>query len=150
MRARTGSGKTAAFALPTLNKILLHKEEEQQEGRGSGKKAGVLAVVCLQYDNRPRLLKLIILILLILHAPHSQILVPTKELCAQTYRCFWDLSYYCRDIVSVQALVGENMSAQQALLRDFPDVLIATPSRLLTHLKAGNIRLKDSVQTLGK
>jgi superfamily II DNA/RNA helicase len=48
-----------------------------------------------------------------------------------------------------QALVGDNLAAQQALLRDEPDVLIATPSRLLTHLQAGNISLKESVQTLG-
>jgi len=45
--------------------------------------------------------------------------------------------------------VGDNLAAQQALLRDEPDVLIATPSRLLTHLQAGNISLKESVQTLG-
>ena len=30
------------------------------------------------------------------------ILVPTKELCDQTYRTFHDLSYYCRDLINVQ------------------------------------------------
>ena len=40
------------------------------------------------------------------------------------------------------------MSAQQALLRDRPDIVISTPSRLLSHIKAGNIHLKTSVQTL--
>lgn len=45
--------------------------------------------------------------------------------------------------------MGDNLAAQQALLRDEPDVLIATPSRLLTHLQAGNVTLRESVQTLG-
>lgn len=48
-----------------------------------------------------------------------------------------------------KALMGDNLAAQQALLRDEPDVLIATPSRLLAHLQAGNITLRESVQTLG-
>lgn len=46
--------------------------------------------------------------------------------------------------------MGDNMSAQQALLRDLPEVLVATPARLLAHLKADNIKLKDSVETLGE
>jgi ATP-dependent RNA helicase DDX56/DBP9 len=144
VRARTGSGKTAAFALPTLHKILLQKAEESTLGmshsisttpatRSSRKKpkagaqsspSGVLALI----------------------------LVPTKELCDQTYRTFVDLTYYCRDVVSVQALLGGGdaaaMSAQQALLRDQPDLLVATPSRLVSHLQAGNISLKASLQTL--
>jgi hypothetical protein len=45
--------------------------------------------------------------------------------------------------------VGDNISAQQALLRDSPDVLVATPARLLAHLKAGNVKLKESVETFG-
>jgi superfamily II DNA/RNA helicase len=32
----------------------------------------------------------------------SQILVPTKELCDQTYRVLSDLSYFCRDTVTIQ------------------------------------------------
>jgi hypothetical protein len=49
-----------------------------------------------------------------------------------------------------QALLGDNMSAQQAMLREVPDVVVATPSRLLAHIKAGNVHLQDSVETLGK
>lgn len=34
----------------------------------------------------------------------------------------------------------------RSLLMDKPDVLVGTPSRVLAHLKAGNLQLKDSVQ----
>ncbi|EGZ16074.1 hypothetical protein PHYSODRAFT_506165 [Phytophthora sojae] len=114
VRARTGSGKTAAFALPLLHKILQHKQD----------------------------------------APASEpvvralVLVPTKELVEQTRRHMMELMYYCQDTVSLLALGGQSMNAQQALLRDAPDVLVSTPGRLVAHLEAGNLTLKDSVQTV--
>ncbi|ETK87820.1 hypothetical protein F441_07948 [Phytophthora nicotianae CJ01A1] len=114
VRARTGSGKTAAFALPLLHKILQHKQD---------------APAC-----EP--------------AVRALVLVPTKELVEQTRRHMMDLMYYCQDTVSLLALGGQSMNAQQALLRDAPDVLVATPGRLVAHLEAGNLTLKDSVQTV--
>ncbi|KAG7387502.1 putative ATP-dependent RNA helicase ddx56 [Phytophthora pseudosyringae] len=114
VRARTGSGKTAAFALPLLHKILQHKQDAPA--------------------SEP--------------AVRALVLVPTKELVEQTRRHMTELMYYCQDTVSLLALGGQSMSAQQALLRDAPDVLVATPGRLVAHLEAGNLTLKDSVQTV--
>ncbi|CAM9440448.1 unnamed protein product [Ascophyllum nodosum] len=114
VRARTGSGKTAAFALPLLQKILRRKEAEP------GLSRGVRAVV----------------------------LVPTRELCEQARVHLLELMHYCRDCVSILALVDDNMSAQEAALRDRADILVATPARLVAHLKAGNVELKDTVETL--
>lgn len=114
VRARTGSGKTAAFALPLLHKILQHKQDTPA--------------------SEP--------------AVRALVLVPTKELVEQTRRHMMDLMYYCQDTVSLLALGGQSMNAQQALLRDAPDVLVATPGRLVAHLEAGNLTLKDSVQTV--
>jgi len=34
----------------------------------------------------------------------------------------------------------------RSLLLDNPDVVVGTPSRILAHLKAGNMVLKDSLQ----
>ncbi|KAE8911366.1 ATP-dependent RNA helicase [Phytophthora fragariae] len=114
VRARTGSGKTAAFALPLLHKILQHKQDAPA--------------------SEP--------------AVRALVLVPTKELVEQTRRHMMELMYYCQDTVSLLALGGQSMNAQQALLRDAPDVLVATPGRLVAHLEAGNLTLKDSVQTV--
>lgn len=111
VRARTGAGKTAAFALPVLQKILAAEEKEQRSIK-------------------------------------ALILVPTKELVAQTQAAFQELMYYCKDVVSLVALGGESISAQQAVLRDVPDILITTPGRLVTHIEAGNVQLQDSVKTL--
>lgn len=54
--------------------------------------------------------------------------------------------HYCRDQVSLLALVDDNMAAQEAALRDKADVLVATPARLVAHLEAGNVELKDTVR----
>ncbi|RHY34413.1 hypothetical protein DYB32_000965 [Aphanomyces invadans] len=112
VRARTGSGKTAAFCLPVLQKLLA--------------------------AHTPTTKKSI----------KALILVPTKELVDQTKAHLWELMYYCRDIVSVLGLSGQTVNAQQALLRDLPDILITTPSRLVIHLEAGNVDLKHSVHTV--
>ncbi|CAN0409032.1 unnamed protein product, partial [Discosporangium mesarthrocarpum] len=114
VRARTGSGKTAAYALPLLQKILRRKEAEP------GLPRGVRAVV----------------------------LVPTRELCEQARAHLMELMHYCRNTVTLLALVGDNMPAQQAELRDKCDILISTPARLVAHLKTGNVELRDTVETL--
>ncbi|KAI9906981.1 hypothetical protein PsorP6_004691 [Peronosclerospora sorghi] len=114
VRARTGSGKTAAFALPLLHKILQNKQDK------SNAEPAVRALV----------------------------LVPTKELVEQIRRHMMELMYYCQDMMTLLALGGQSMSGQQALLRDVPDVIVATPGRLVTHLEAGNLTLKDSVDTV--
>jgi ATP-dependent RNA helicase DDX56/DBP9 len=96
------------------------------------------------------------------------ILVPTRELCDQVSRVLDDLSYYCADVVKVVTLSsstpsggGRNGSSaassnkarkemlrQEALLRDRPDVIVATPAGLVTHVRSGALNLKRTVETL--
>ena len=95
VRARTGSGKTAAYALPMLQKIL-------SAAGAPDTAAGTKALV----------------------------LVPTRELCVQIRDHVWAIMQYCRDVVSLAALSAD-AGTQQAQLRGRPDVVIATPGRLL-------------------
>lgn len=118
VRARTGSGKTLAYCLPLLQKILHDSEEE-----------GVRAVI----------------------------LVPTRELCTQVFQTLQMLTYYCDEIVSLAVLSGgrassekekQELARQEAMLRDVPKVIVATPAGLLTHIRRGILDLSESVETL--
>lgn len=41
-----------------------------------------------------------------------------------------------------------DVNIQKPLLMDKPDIVVSTPARALKHLKAGNLKLKDSLETL--
>lgn len=113
IRARTGSGKTAAFAIPLIQKILSNKQTQTKQ------------------------------------EIKSLILTPSKELCKQIYDVFVDLTIKCsRDVRSIDISPQISLDAQKSLLVEMPDIVVSTPSRLLQHLKAGNLSLKNSLETL--
>lgn len=119
VRARTGSGKTAAYALPMLQKIL--EKKAMDSNASSSTRSSIKAVV----------------------------LVPTRELVEQVRRNIAELMIYCSNVITILGLGGESMNAQQALLRDVPDILVATPGRLVSHLNAGNVDFSThTVETL--
>jgi ATP-dependent RNA helicase DDX56/DBP9 len=134
VRARTGSGKTLAYCIPVLQKVLSYKllaeergvqnddNEEEDKGEGTAVKAVIL--------------------------------VPTRELCTQVSAVLQDLTYYCAEHVKVAVLLGGKRSnsasvqQQEAMLRDRPDVVVATPGGLVDHVKGGRLDLKRSVEML--
>ncbi len=93
--ARTGSGKTAAFVIPLLERLKAHST-----------RIGVRAVV----------------------------LSPTRELALQTLKFTKGLGRFT-DLRFTALLGGESMDAQFRALADNPDVIIATPGRLVHMLK---------------
>uniref|UniRef100_A0A8B9KMA0 RNA helicase n=1 Tax=Astyanax mexicanus TaxID=7994 RepID=A0A8B9KMA0_ASTMX len=93
--AATGTGKTAAFMLPVLER-LLYKPRETQVTR-------VL------------------------------VLVPTRELGIQVHSVARQLSQFTT-ISTCLAVGGLDLKSQEAALRAGPDILIATPGRLIDHL----------------
>jgi superfamily II DNA/RNA helicase len=102
--AATGSGKTAAFLLPMLQRFL-DNPSPQTGTRGL-------------------------------------ILVPTRELARQVLDHFIRLASYTRMSAGV-ITGGEPMRHQIATLRKNPEILIATPGRLLEHLERGTADLVD-------
>ncbi|KAI0932221.1 nucleolar DEAD-box protein required for synthesis of 60S ribosomal subunit [Taiwanofungus camphoratus] len=96
--AVTGSGKTAAFIIPMLERLMY---------RDRGKKAA--ATRCL-------------------------ILVPTRELGVQCFEVGAKLAAHT-DIRFCLVVGGLSVKAQEATLRTRPDVIIATPGRLIDHLR---------------
>lgn len=102
--AQTGSGKTAAFLLPVLQRLL----ENELPDTGT----------------------------------RALILLPTRELALQTQKHFEQLAAFtyfkCGLIIG-----GEAYKHQVATLRKNPEVLIATPGRLVDHIEKGNPDFKD-------
>ncbi|MBK1716292.1 DEAD/DEAH box helicase [Thiocystis violacea] len=102
--AATGSGKTAAFLLPIMQRFL-----------------DVRA-----HDGGTRAL----------------ILVPTRELARQIHHHFMRLGSFTRLTAGILT-GGESKAHQVATLRRNPDILVATPGRLLEFLEGGRTDLND-------
>lgn len=93
--AATGTGKTAAFVLPILERMIYRP-----------KGASCTRVL---------------------------VLVPTRELAIQVFQVFRKLSTFIQLEVCLCA-GGLDLKAQEAALRSGPDVVVATPGRLIDHL----------------
>ncbi|XP_067409996.1 probable ATP-dependent RNA helicase DDX27 [Emydura macquarii macquarii] len=93
--AATGTGKTAAFTLPVLERLIY----------------------------KPR------------QAPVTRVLVlvPTRELGIQVHSVTKQLAQFS-SITTCLAVGGLDVKTQEAALRSGPDILIATPGRLIDHL----------------
>ncbi|KAI0639386.1 DEAD-domain-containing protein [Trametes polyzona] len=109
--AVTGSGKTAAFIIPMLERLMY---------RDRGKKAA--ATRCL-------------------------ILAPTRELAVQCYEVGTKLAAHT-DIRFALVVGGLSVKAQEATLRTRPDVVIATPGRLIDHLRNSPTFTLDALDIL--
>src|SRR4051812_39282353 len=104
--APTGTGKTAAFMLPLLHRLL------------AGPRGGTRALV----------------------------LSPTRELAEQIEAVAPDLGRFT-DVRRVLVVGGRPIGPQEKALRAGPDIVVATPGRLLDLLRQGAARL-DRVAAL--
>lgn len=117
--ANTGSGKTAAFALPLLQR--LSELQRLNEGQSADKAAGL--VRCL-------------------------VLVPTRELAQQVADSFLSYAaHFNGQLKIVAAFGGVSVNLQMQSLRAGADVLVATPGRLLDLLASNALKL-NRVSTL--
>mmetsp|Transcript_21764 Transcript_21764/g.52623 ORF Transcript_21764/g.52623 Transcript_21764/m.52623 type:complete len:941 (+) Transcript_21764:72-2894(+) len=108
--AVTGSGKTAAFLLPVMERILQRGGGRAAMETSAGKKRGSLA------------------------ATRALILAPTRELAAQCVSMMSAMAKFT-DLRAALIVGGaKNVMSQAAELRTRPDVVVATPGRLLDHI----------------
>jgi len=107
--AETGSGKTGAFVLPTLERIhsstSLRGRYRTSDGRIVTGKVSTKALI----------------------------LLPTRELAAQCFSMMSDCMKYTYITASL-ICGGYNSQAQSSNLRSQPDIVVCTPGRLLDHL----------------
>ncbi|CAH0390424.1 unnamed protein product [Bemisia tabaci] len=95
--AATGTGKTAAYMLPVLERLLFRPVND----------TAVTRVL---------------------------VLVPTRELGVQVYQVSKQLAQFTSIEIGL-SVGGLELKYQEAVLRKNPDIVIATPGRLIDHLK---------------
>lgn len=108
--AATGTGKTAAYMLPTLERLIY---------RPAG--------------NTP--------------VTRVLVLVPTRELGVQVYQVSKQLCQFT-DIEIGLAVGGLDLKVQENVLRKNPDIVIATPGRLIDHLRSTPSFSLESIEVL--
>ncbi len=116
--ASTGSGKTASFILPALQRVLA--------ARG---------------DNTKRREKGVV------YGPRVLVLAPTRELAMQVAKAADTYGRHVPGLRVATVVGGVPYPAQLKALRGPLDILIATPGRLLDHLQTGKAVL-DNVEML--
>lgn len=107
--AQTGSGKTAAFLVPILERLLY---------RPKHKTATRVLVLC-----------------------------PTRELAIQCHSVATNLASFT-DITSCLCVGGLSLKTQEKELRQRPDIVVATPGRLIDHLRNSSAFTLDQIEIL--
>ncbi|KAK9164505.1 hypothetical protein Syun_005407 [Stephania yunnanensis] len=107
--AITGSGKTAAFTLPVLERLLFRPKR-------------VLAIRVL-------------------------VLTPTRELAVQVHSMIEKLAQFT-DIRCCLVVGGLSTQTQEVALRSMPDIVVATPGRMIDHLRNSRSVALDDLAVL--
>ncbi|KAF0304596.1 putative ATP-dependent RNA helicase DDX27 [Amphibalanus amphitrite] len=108
--AATGTGKTAAFMLPILERLVFRPKQ--------------------------------------IPVTRVLVLVPTRELGVQVYQVTRQLCQFLPDLQVALAAGGMDIKVQEAQLRQHPDIVIATPGRLIDHLQNTPSFSLDTVEVL--
>ena len=101
VQSQTGTGKTAAFSIPLIEKIIMNKQTR------------------------------------------GLILCPTRELAIQVSQEIREYAKWNRDIKVVTIYGGEDIRRQIKQLKDQPQIIVATPGRLMDHLNRKTVKLDN-------
>jgi ATP-dependent RNA helicase RhlE len=108
--AETGTGKTSAFVLPMLQKLLIDVEGVRHPSDPLAKRSRIL------------------------------VLAPTRELAVQIEDEIHGLSYHTT-LTSAAVYGGVEMGGQERALKSGVDIIVATPGRLIDHMRQQNADL---------
>jgi len=112
--SQTGTGKTAGFTLPMLQRVMeLHQANDSHSG---------------QKKNRPVI--------------RALVLTPTRELAAQVEESILSYGKYL-PLRSTAIFGGVKIGPQIKNLRNGVDIVVATPGRLLDHIDNNNVDLSS-------
>jgi len=123
--SQTGSGKTAAFMLPSL-----HRLAAMETAAPAGRTPAQEAQSARSRGERPRFQPA---------RPKMLVLTPTRELALQVTTNTTKYSVNLRRIKAVSILGGMPYPKQMQLLSRNPEILVATPGRLIDHMESGKI-----------
>ena len=133
--AQTGTGKTAAFAIPIIQYIW-NTEKEKRQLKAEPIESGKRLLIRKERRGRSHGKELQ------RHEIKALILTPTRELAIQIDDCFADYSKHT-GLKHTVIFGGVKQNPQVEKLQQGVDVLTATPGRLLDLIGQGFIRLSD-------
>jgi ATP-dependent RNA helicase RhlE len=122
--AETGTGKTCAFVIPTLQKLLTSVPRAQggqtpgSDSRGAGD---------THRQNSPSRSRVLVL-------------APTRELAVQIEDEIHGLAYHT-NVTSAAVYGGVELGGQERALKAGVDIIVATPGRLMDHMRQQNADL---------
>ncbi|WP_409267723.1 DEAD/DEAH box helicase [Massilia sp. BHUDP2] len=122
--SQTGSGKTAAFMLPALHKLA------NMEPMAPARTPAQNAQSARARGERVRFTPA---------QPKMLVLTPTRELALQVTTATEQYTTDMRRIRAVSILGGMPYPKQMQLLSKNPEILVATPGRLIDHMESGKI-----------
>ena len=117
--AQTGTGKTAAFGIPVLQRISLPPTPSKERGSREAD----------------------------MQKPQALILAPTRELCLQIADDLRDFAKYMDDIHIEAVYGGASIEQQIRALRKGAQIIVATPGRLIDLMNRGVAKL-DNVRNV--
>jgi len=120
----TGSGKTASFVLPALTRVLAARNDPAQR-RGDDDAPAA----------RPARGQI--------HGPRVLVLVPTRELAIQVSKAAMTYGRHVRGLRVATVVGGVPYGLQLRQLSGPLDILIATPGRLMDHMRSGKAILSN-------
>ncbi|MFJ3058302.1 DEAD/DEAH box helicase [Herbaspirillum sp. NPDC087042] len=123
--SQTGSGKTAAFMLPSLHQLADLPQAPQAARTPNQERQATRA-----RGERPRYQPA---------QPKMLVLTPTRELALQVTTATDKYGSYMRRVRVVSILGGMPYPKQMQLLSRNPEILVATPGRLIDHMESGKI-----------